>query len=165
MRYDFFYALVVNTISDLIQLFYIYWTQTIISWVLDPDATIAQGAVLCAVFTGSAFIAAVFKRSVVQTGCIMAVKIRKLLIGAMYGKLGKLSVKSVASTNSGKLITLVSADIFMVERGLAFTPLVFSAPIINIAVVIVVGITTHWSNSIIVFVFYITMLGCQTLSG
>jgi ABC-type transport system involved in cytochrome bd biosynthesis fused ATPase/permease subunit len=95
----------------------------------------------------------------------MAVKIRKLLIGAMYGKLGKLSVKSVASTNSGKLITLVSADIFMVERGLAFTPLVFSAPIINIAVVIVVGITTHWSNSIIVFVFYITMLGCQTLSG
>lgn len=105
------------------------------------------------------------KGSIVQNGLILGVKIRKILVSSLYDKLGKLSMKAITSTNSGKLITLVSGDIFMIERGLAFSPMILTTPLTNIAVVILVGVTSHWSNSIIVFVFYVGMLMLQTFSG
>ena len=39
-------------------------------------------------------------------------KIKKLLTSLLYNKIEKLSVKSLTETNSGKLISLVSADLF-----------------------------------------------------
>jgi hypothetical protein len=53
----------------------------------------------------------------------------------------------------------------MVERGLAFSPMILTTPLTNIAVVILVGVTSHWSNAIIVFVFYFAMITLQTFSG
>ena len=123
------------------------------------------GAIRCAVFTAAAFVSCVLKGSIVQNGLILGVKIRKILVSSLYDKLGKLSMKAITSTNSGKLITLVSGDIFMIERGLAFSPMILTTPLTNIAVVILVGVTSHWSNSIIVFVFYVGMLMLQTFSG
>ena len=37
---------------------------------------------------------------------------RKTLVSAMYDKVSVLSMKSLTETNPGKLITLISADIF-----------------------------------------------------
>ena len=54
-------------------------------------------------------------------GVIMAAKVRKVLVSSLYDKVGSLSIKAVTSTNSGKLVTLVSADIFMMERALKRT--------------------------------------------
>jgi len=163
--WDVTYVAVINCVSDLLCLFYIYWTQRIINWIVNPTASKKEGAILCAIFTAAAFTSCVLKGSIIQNGLIMGVKIRKILVSALYDKLGKLSMKAVTSTNSGKLITLVSGDIFMIERGLAFSPMVISAPFTNIAVMILVVVTSHWSNSIIIFVFYMLMLLLQTLSG
>ena len=95
----------------------------------------------------------------------MSLDIRKILVTAMYDKLGKLSMKSVTSTNSGKLITLVSADIFTIERGLAFAPIALTSPFVNIGVVIFIGVKTHWSNAIIVLCFYLAMIILQMVNG
>ena len=163
--FDVAYVAVVNFISDILTLFYIYWTQKIIKWIIDPLATKKDGAILCAIFTSAALVSCVLKGSIVQNGLILGIKIRKILVSAIYDKLGKLSMKAVTSTNSGKLITLVSGDIFMIERGLAFSPMILTTPLTNIAVVILVGVTSHWSNAIIVFVFYFAMITLQTFSG
>jgi len=42
----------------------------------------------------------------------MAINIRKVLVSSIYDKVGKLSIKSLTETNSGKLISLVSSDLF-----------------------------------------------------
>ena len=41
-------------------------------------------------------------------------------------------MKSMTETNSGKLISLISADLFSVEKGLSFFPILVAAPIINL---------------------------------
>ena len=91
----------------------------------------------------------------------MAIRIRKLLVSAIYDKVGNLSMKAMASTNSGKLVTLVSADIFMLERGLAFAPIIFSTPLSNLTVIIALGFTTSWINSGIVLGVWIIMILLQ----
>jgi len=163
--FDVAYVAVVNFLSDILTLFYIYWTQKIIKWIIDPLATKKDGAILCAIFSSAALVSCILKRSIVTNGLILGLKVRKILISAIYDKLGKLSMKAVTSTNSGKLITLVSGDIFMIERGLAFAPMILTTPLTNIAVVILVGVTSHWSNAIIILIFYFAMITLQTISG
>ena len=41
------------------------------------------------------------------------------------------SMKSMTETNSGKLISLISADLFIIERGLSILSLNFAAPFIS----------------------------------
>lgn len=40
-------------------------------------------------------------------------------------------MKSMTETNSGKLISLINGDLFAVEIGMSFAPLVIAAPFIN----------------------------------
>ena len=44
-------------------------------------------------------------------GYTNSVRIRKILIASLFNKISKLSMKSLTSTNSGKLITIVNGDI------------------------------------------------------
>ncbi len=64
-------------------------------------------------------------------GFEIAIKIRRTLVAALYDKIVNLSMKSMTETNSGKLISLISADLFGVERGMALFPAVLAAPFIN----------------------------------
>jgi hypothetical protein len=57
---------------------------------------------------------------------------RRTLVAALYDKCVKLSMKSMTETNSGKLISLISADLLTVERGLSFFPILLAAPFINL---------------------------------
>lgn len=63
--FDVAYVAVVNFISDILTLFYIFWTQKIIKWIIDPLATKKDGAILCAIFTSAALVACVLKGSIV----------------------------------------------------------------------------------------------------
>lgn len=162
---DIAYVAVGNNICEHLVMFSIYWSQLIIEWILDADATTSRGVMLCAVYTGVSILQVFIRRSSIINSYIMAIKIRKILVGALYDKIGKLSAKAVASTNSGKLITLVSADIFMIERGVAFTPLMLLSPITNIVVMLYVGFMFNWANAAIILGFYILMIILQTLSA
>lgn len=73
----------------------------------------------------------------------------------MYDKIGRLSMKSLIATNSSKLITLISSDIFSVERGLTTAPTVLAAPFINIVCYIFLGFTAGWWYSLGTFLFWI----------
>jgi len=79
----------------------------------------------------------------------MALEMRKLLTSAMYDKVSKLSMRSLTETNSGKLVTLVSADIFTLERPLAIAPFGIASPFINIACYLIVWQISGWEYAVI----------------
>ena len=47
---------------------------------------------------------------------MLATRMRKCMVGSMFDKLVKLSMKSLTETNSGKLITIVSGELSGLER-------------------------------------------------
>jgi hypothetical protein len=89
---------------------------------------------------GSSFLKSVF----IEHGRMTATKIRKTIVAAMYNKISRLSMKSLTQTNSGKLITIVSGEIQMIERSLAILGILIAAPFINAVAYTVLGITTGW---------------------
>jgi ABC-type multidrug transport system fused ATPase/permease subunit len=59
-------------------------------------------------------------------------KLRRTLLGVLYDKISRLSVNSLTQTNSGKLISLISADLFQIERQLGWVVMLAAAPFVNI---------------------------------
>jgi len=49
----------------------------------------------------------------------------------MYDKVCLLSIKSLTETNSGKLITIISGDVFNVERAVCMLPILPATPFIT----------------------------------
>ena len=92
----------------------------------------------------------------------MSICVRKVLVVAIYDKVAKISIKSLAQTNSGKLITLISSDIFMVEKGLALAPFGLCSPIISLAGYVTIGITSGWPYAVSTAIIWITTMILQT---
>ena len=83
----------------------------------------------------------------------------------MYDKVAKLSMKSMTETNSGKLISLISADLFSVERGLSFFPLLIAAPIINFIAYGFIYQTVGLYYTLVAFGCWITLILLQYASS
>jgi ABC-type siderophore export system fused ATPase/permease subunit len=60
--------------------------------------------------------------------------------------------------NSGKIITIISSEIFAVERGFVNFPLAFVSPLLNIACYCFLGIIAGWWFALGVFVFWILLI-------
>lgn len=81
----------------------------------------------------------------------MAVKVRKTFVSSMYDKVGSLSMKSLTETNSGKLITMISADIQSMERGLTYGPMMFTAPFNAFLILFLIKVVSgSWESFFIV---------------
>ena len=83
---------------------------------------------------------------------------RRTLVAVIFDKVCRLSMKSLIATNSGKLISVISADLYAAERSLAFSPLIMAFPIVNLFTYTLIGLTTGWINSLIIFSVWIFML-------
>jgi ABC-type multidrug transport system fused ATPase/permease subunit len=107
---------VLRFLSDLTALIYTYFIALLIEYVYDTEAPKSKGAWLLAIFISILCISRLFWDAFFMQGFYFAINMRKTIILALYDKLAKLSLKSLADTNSGKLITLISQDIFVIER-------------------------------------------------
>lgn len=86
-------------------------------------------------------------------------------MAALYDKVVKLSMKSMAETNSGKLISLISADLFSVERGLSFFPMLLAAPVVNIFAYILLARSVGVVYTFVTFGFWLLLMTLQFLSS
>lgn len=74
--------------------------------------TASHGVWLVVVYACMVLGGAVFNNYQIFYSYVMSIRMRKILVSAMYDKVSVLSMKSLTETNSGKLIALISADIF-----------------------------------------------------
>lgn len=74
-------------------------------------------------------------------------------------------MKSMTETNSGKLISLISADLFTVERGLSFFPLLIAAPFVNLLAYYFLSVTIGVKYTSIAVVLWILLMILQWASS
>ena len=92
-------------------------------------------------------------------------KIRRTLVCNLFDKSAKLSMKSMTETNSGKLISLISADLFTVERGLSIFPVLLAAPFINMVACAFLAEAVGWQYTGIVFGLWLLTMVLQYYSS
>lgn len=117
-------------IGEALTVTYIYYLYFLFDFIKDPSIHYTQGIWLCALFGVAVFICSVCRNYYIFLGYVLAIKMRKAIVSSMYDKVGKLSNKSLTETNSGKLITIISGDIFNVERAICAMPILPAAPLV-----------------------------------
>lgn len=108
-------------------------------------------------FSLTTLFGSLFKNFYIYLGYVMALEFRKLMIASIYDKIARLSMRSLTETNSGKLITLVSSDIFTLERPLSLAPFAFVAPLMNLASYALIWHISGWEYALIIFGLWIVM--------
>lgn len=91
------------------------------------------------------------------------IKIRKILITLLYDKASRLCLRSLVKLNSGKLITMISTEIFTLERGLTMVPIVFAAPFINIICYVFIVDMVGWEYALSTFFVWLIVFILQML--
>ena len=77
----------------------------------------------------------------------------------MYDKVGVLSMKSLTETNSGKLITLISSDIFVIERPLSLTPYLLASPFLVALSLFLIYLSSEWFYVISTLIVWLVCIG------
>lgn len=134
----------------------------IVKFIQTEDAPLSEGIFYVAIF-GVALILGSFMRGYyVFNGYMMGIRGRKVMVTAMFNKVAKLSMQSLARTNSGKLVTLISADLLNLERSMTMTPVFFSAIALNVTCYIVIGIMfKSWVYVLIIAGIWLMMITSQ----
>ena len=106
-----------------------------------------------AVFLFLMFISMFCRSRQIHNGFIVGSRIRRTLICAIYDKVSRLSVKSLSSINSGKLVSLVSSDLYQVEKPLGMLSMFLSAPILNLYAFSLIYSRTSWDKTLLILGF------------
>ena len=152
-------------LGELTTLFQSWWIGFIIKFLLNENATTQEGLITIGVFVVAILLGQTVKSIYQMQGYYFALRMRKLLVAAIFDKVARLSAKSLAQTSSGKLITLVSADIFMIERGLMFLVFPWCSLIINISAMTLLIITAGWQYGLITMTIWSCTMLAQIYSA
>lgn len=131
------------------------------AYIVKEEEDMLEAAILVAIFSLSILCSSLFRNFYIYYGYIMSLEARKLLIAAVFDKVSKLSMRSLTETNSGKLITLVSSDIFTLERPLSMAPFGVASPLINLACYGLIWVIAGWPYALIIFGLWILTVLCQ----
>ena len=118
MRYRMAVTVCGSICCDSLSLFVTYYIRFLIEYIQDSTAPVSKGIYLSFIFIICTFMSSLIRNYNIFQNYRNALIMRKLLISKIYTKVGTLSKKSLVSTNSGKLISLISADLLGIERGI-----------------------------------------------
>ena len=152
-------------VGECTGIFACYFITHLIRYLQDESAPVEKGIELLVIFIVVNIISLLCRNYYIHYGFITTIRMRRTLVAVIFDKVINLSMKSLMATDSGKLISVISADLFAAEKGLAFSPLILAFPIVNAFAYAVIGLTSNWLNSLIVFGIWIFMLLVQFFAG
>ena len=162
---DIFICFCLTIVSEFLAVFYSYQIKDLINFIKDEaDQDTWKGVRLIAVFFVCMLASQTFRNLYILKGTINSLKFRRTLMVSLFDKVVRLSMKSMTETNSGKLISLISSDLFAIEKGLATFPLLFAAPFINIWACYFLSLSIGIKYTLLVFACWVATMFFQYLS-
>lgn len=118
-RSTFLRLIALTVTSECLTIFNAFFIGQIIKFVVDLDMPTSIGVQRVAIFVVTNAVSILVRHHYVQGGMDTCLFLRRTLVATMFKKILKLSLKSLVETDSGKLVAIISADLFVVERQLA----------------------------------------------
>lgn len=126
-------------LGEAITVTYVNYLYYLFEYIKDPSQSWEKGLLLCIVYAAAIFTSALCRNYYMFLGYVLAIKMRKTLVSNLYDKVSNLSAKSMTETNSGKLITIISGDIFNVERAVSVFAILPTTPSVTLLVLFYIG--------------------------
>lgn len=153
--------MLLSFLAETIAIFYTFFIRNIILFIKQKDKSIYYGIYLISVFGLSAVLSSILRNYYYFYSYRVAIKIRKTLIIAAYEKIIKLSMYSLQKIKSGRIINFISSELFSIERGLTLVPLIFTAPLTNIAGYLFLGFYVGWEFALSTFLLWLVVYVSQ----
>lgn len=151
----------VALLAEGITISYTYSLVYLIDYLKDPDAPVSRGVWMVCLYSVAVAVSAVLRNYYIHLGAMLALRLRKCVISSMYDKVGKLSMKSLTETNSGKLVTIISGDVFNVERAICMLPILPACPLIVALCLFYIAYGSGWVNALITFAIWLLVIASQ----
>lgn len=165
LKGDLWFCILCCTVGEILSVCYSYYISNLIAYINRPDRNAKDGLKLIAIFFSCQILAQLFKNRYVLSGYQSAIKMRRILVASLYQKACRLSMKSLKVTGSGKLINLISGDLFGVERGISNISMVFAAPIANIVAYCFIAKIVGWKYTFVPIACWFLNLILQRLNA
>ena len=106
-------------IGECAGVFNCYFVKHLIDYIRRPkDAPIEDGIKLIAIFMAINVVSQLCRNFYIHLGFMTSIRMRRTLVAVIFEKVVNLSMRSLIATNSGKLISMISSDLFASERTL-----------------------------------------------
>ena len=156
--WDWIIAATFGLVGECTGIFSCYFISHLIDYLRDESAPSEDGIKLVAIFMAVNIVSQLCRNFYIHFGFLTSIRMRRTLVNVIFEKVINLSMKSLIATNSGKLISVISSDLYACDKTLTFAPLVLVCPFANLLAYSVIGLTSSWINSLIVFSVWIFML-------
>ena len=158
---QFFTTALICLCAEVTTLGSLFLIRYLAKYLAEEENDTQRAAILVGSFAMCTLLSSLLKNFYIYYGYVMSLEFRKIMVASIYDKVGKLSMRSLTQTNSGKLITLASSDIFTLERPLSMAPFALVAPLINLASYALIWHISGWQYALVIFGLWILMLLCQ----
>lgn len=162
---DWVYIAVIAILAECTGVYLSIYIFYLASYILDESQHYTRGIWLVVIFFAMNLVVIVFRNRYIQYGYMTSIRMRRTLVNVMFDKVAMLTLEGLQRTNSGKIITLISSDLFAIERMLTFVPMVFVLPIANVFCYLLIGFNFGWWSSLIVFLCFVVALTIQLTVG
>lgn len=157
-RLDWLISALFALIGESTGILQCYYLATLIKFIQNKDKSWQEGCLMLTLYACLTLTQQFCRNFYIHYAFMAAIRMRRTLVSAMYDKVTRLSMKSLLATNSGKLIAVISSDLFTIERSLIFLPLLMIFAILNLFTYTMIGLLSSWTNSFIVFSVWLLML-------
>lgn len=165
-KWDIVYSIFLTFIAESMTFFYSYTVLGIIDFVKNGSVDDMQtGLKRVSLFVGCMFVSLICRNRYITHGTRVGLIIRRTLVATLFRKVVKLSMKSIVITNSGKLISLISSDLFLVEKGISTIPVLFSSPLIVLFGAFFMQDIIGWQKTLIVYGCWFANITAQYFSS
>jgi len=132
LKWDITYTLSFGIIAEIMQVFNLFLISFYIEWIKDEDREKWLGFLysflIAFLSTNALFVRHRFFFHAANTGLNM----RKAITGMIFTKVLRFNQKSLAKASTGKIVTIVSGELQVIEQGLIMAPYIVIAPISTI---------------------------------
>ena len=85
--------------------------------------------------------------------------LRVCILGTLFKKLERLNQKSYALAGAGKLVTLASNDMIIIEKGAICLSFLIGAPFNVVITMVLIMVMFDWIVALVCFVLYLVIIG------
>jgi ABC-type multidrug transport system fused ATPase/permease subunit len=163
--YDWLYVAFIAIISECTGIYYAFFIEYLANFIIDKKQPISKGIWLLAIYLFMNFVTIVARNRYIHYGYMTSIRMRRTLCAVMFDKVTALSVESLAKTSSGKLIAMISSDLFALERSFTFASLILVFPVCNLFTFLYVGSRFGWVPALIVLGCFLVSFSIQLVAG
>ena len=138
---EFFTALAIGFLADFTGVMNLFSTTFLIAWLRDGNAANWPGYFYVVLLSTLLSISSYSKNYFLMTTLKIGISVRKGLSGIIFKKIMRFNAKSCAKSTTGKLISIVSGELQLLERGLVFITVLVTGPIILIFALFLLSFT------------------------